>query len=273
MVGSRTAYIVALGLAIVLAVIAAWVIARSPAQIDDIGAYQPPASSDSPAVAITVSEGQSPSNIGEALKDARVIGSSTQFEVLVSLLGFDRLLQAGEYEFQPNSSALDVVYRIRNGETSTKTLVVIEGTRREEIAESLDELGISGEEFLRLTANSNYNYEFLQDVPVDQSLEGYLYPATYTLRTSDTPETVVMKMLDAFGENIPASLAEQAAAQGLSLTEVVALASIIQREAVLPEEKPIMAQVFRSRLEQGIRLDADPTVQFAIADDPASVAK
>ncbi len=273
MIGSRTAYLIALAVAVVLVLITAWIIARSPAQIDDIGAYEPLPTSEGEPVVIMVSEGQSPANIGEALQEAGVIDSSTQFEVLVGLMGYDRLLQAGEYEFERDSSALDVVYRIRNGETSTRTLTIIEGTRREEIAESLDELGISGEEFLRLTSNSNYNYEFLQDVPVGDSLEGYLYPATYTLRSSDTPDTVVAKMLDAFDQNVPATVAEQAAAQGLTLSEVVALASIIQREAVVPEEKPIMAQVFLSRLELGIRLDADPTVQYAVAEDPESVAE
>jgi UPF0755 protein len=78
-------------------------------------------------------------------------------------------------------------------------------------------------------------------------------------------------MLQSFSDNVPASVSEQGANLGLSLHEVVTLASIIEREAVVPEERPIMAQVFHKRLLEGIPLEADPTVQFAVANDPESV--
>jgi UPF0755 protein len=82
---------------------------------------------------------------------------------------------------------------------------------------------------------------------------------------------MVQKMLDAFAQNLPPGLVEQADEGGLTLHEVLTIASIIQREAKLPEEKPIMAQVFLTRLRIGMPLGADPTVQYALADDPDNV--
>jgi UPF0755 protein len=82
---------------------------------------------------------------------------------------------------------------------------------------------------------------------------------------------VITALLRGFESNVPASVAEEAASSGLTLHEVVTLASIIEREAVVPEERPIMAQVFLRRLHEGIPLGADPTVQYAVAEDPDSV--
>jgi len=83
----------------------------------------------------------------------------------------------------------------------------------------------------------------------------------------------VQKMLQAFADSLPGTLEQQATDLGLTLHEVVTIASIIEREAVLPEERPVMAQVFLRRLRLGIPLEADPTVQFALANDPDSVAE
>jgi UPF0755 protein len=150
---------------------------------------------------------------------------------------------------------------------------VIEGWRLEEIADAVAAQGIAREKFIAAASRTDYPYPFLAGIPAGDALEGYLYPATYTIRTSDTGESLVLKMLDAFSANVPAGIGEQAAALELSPHDVVTLASIIQREAQLPEDKPLMAQVFESRLFLGMTLDADPTVQYAVSEDPASLAE
>jgi UPF0755 protein len=160
---------------------------------------------------------------------------------------------------------------MRNGVMSTRTVTVVEGWRLEEIAEALEGNGVSGEEFLAAADSTDYEYDFLADAPSSADLEGYLYPATYGITSADNGESVVRKMLDAFGENLPPGVAEEAEARGLSLHDVLTLSSIIQREARLPEEKPVMAQVFLSRLRLGMRLEADPTVQYALAEEPDNV--
>jgi UPF0755 protein len=256
----------------------AWTITGSPGLVDEIPATPfatPPTPAPTPII-ISVDEGEGVKEIGDGLEDEGVIGSAIQFRVLVELLGYDKLLQAGEYELDPNTPALDVVYRMRRGMVSSLFVTVIEGWRLEEIADALDEQGvISREEFLEAAVAGNFDdvqeFDFLGRLGSATSLEGYLFPATYFYRRDDTAEDVIQQMLEATNENFTPELRSQALDQGLTVHAVLTLASIIEREAKLPDERPIMAQVFLKRLRRGILLEADPTVQYALAEEPESV--
>ncbi len=271
--GSRGVYYAAIAVGVLMFFAAAVVIFTGPGQIDDVGTIRTPAATAGEPIAIEIAEGDGPSEIASQLEQRGVIDSDKRFRVLISLMGYDRLLQSGEYEFQPGTPALEVIYRLRSGLVSTKTVTVIEGWRLEEIADAVAAQGVAREEFVAAASRIDYPYPFLAGIPAGGDLEGYLYPATYTIRSSDTGESVVLKMLDAFQQNVPAGIGEQAAARELTAHDVVTLASIIQREAQLAEDKPLMAQVFESRLLLGMTLDADPTVQYAVSEDPASVAE
>lgn len=216
---ARTVYYAAIGSAAVMVLVAAIVIFASPGQIDDVGAVRTPAATDGPAIGIEVSDGEGIGDIGQLLETRGVIDSSVQFRVLVSMMGYDRLLQAGEYEFQPGTPAIEVIYRMRAGLVSTKSLTVVEGWRLGEIADAVAEQGISREKFIAATSHSDYDYPFLTSLASETSLEGYLYPATYTIRSSDTAESVVRMMLDAFSQNVPAGIADQAAGRGFFCRE------------------------------------------------------
>ena len=269
MISVRRASLLAMLVAALLTIVAAWLVIASPGSVDDVGSYEPqPAPGD--AIAVSVQPGEGLSEIAEKLERAGVISSGTRFRVLVQLMGFDRLLQAGTYDLQENMPVLDVLYRLRSGIVTTRFVTVVEGWQLAEIADSLATQGIEREDFLTAAGSHDYDYPFVSEIPEGQSLQGYLYPATYPLRTGDDGETIVEAMLAAFDANLPDDVATQAGAVGLTLHEVVTLASIIQREAVVPEEKPIMAQVFLSRLRIGLRLEADPTVQFALAEAGAN---
>jgi UPF0755 protein len=252
---------------------AVFFIVQSPAEIDDVsGAVATPAATGAP-LDITIAEGSTPKEIGQQLEDAGVIESTTQFTILVSLLGYEGKLQAGEYEFTAGTPELDAIYRLRRGVVTTRAATVIEGWRLEEVADAVAAQGIPREEFLAQAHVRNFEYPFLDGVRRGAALEGYLYPATYPIRRDATVDDVLNNMLQAFDNALPDDAAAQAEQQGLSLHEVVTLASIIEREAVIPEERPVMAQVFLRRLREGMPLEADPTVQYALAQDPASVAQ
>jgi UPF0755 protein len=258
-------------IALVLTVVAAWFIYGSADMIDDVE-LGPSVRGGSP-ITVIVEDGQSPEDIGEALEEAGVIDSATRFKVLVAFMGYDQLLQAGEYEFREGTPALEAIYRMRRGEVSENALTVIEGWRLEEIADAAAEQGIPRDEFIAAAADpSRHALDFLADLPAGATLEGYLYPARYSVGSEETAADLVTEMLQAFGETVPAGVRESAAQVGLTFHEVVTLASIIEREAQVAEERPIMAQVFLSRLELGMTLDADPTVQYAVSEDAASVA-
>lgn len=270
---SRTVSLAATFAAILLIAVAAWLMLNGSDSVDDVGPLQPVPRGHEP-VAVTVEEGDSPQDIGETLEDAGVIDSATRFQVLVAFMGYDQLLQAGEYEFVRGTPALEAIYRMRRGEVSSKAVTVVEGWRLEEVADAAADQGISRDEFVATASNaSQFEFDFLDDLPEGTDVEGYLYPATYSVGTDETADGLITKMLQAFEDNLPLGVRVSASQVGLSFHEVVTLASIIEREAKVAEERPIMAQVFLSRLRLGIPLEADPTVQYAVAEDPASVAE
>ncbi len=253
-----------------------WTITGSPDLINEIPltpVAAPPTTAPEPVIA-SVEGGQGVQEIADMLEEAGVIDSAIQFRVMVALLGYDKTLQAGEYEFDPDTPALKVVYRMRRGIISPRFVTVIEGWRMEEIADALDDQGvISREDFLDAAVAGNFDFDFLRSLRPATSLEGYLFPATYFYRRTDGAEEIVQQMLEAMDKNLTPDLRSQASDRGMTVHDVLVLASIIEREARVPEDRPIMAQVFLKRLRLGIPLEADPTVQYALAQDPNSVAE
>jgi len=263
---------VALAFAVLVVTVAAtWQITRSPDDLDDVDPYVQASAPSGEPVLITVAEGEGSQEIGERLEQSGVVESAAQFRVLVSFLGYDGILQAGEYEFETGTPPLDAVYRMRRGIVSTRSVTVIEGWRLEEIADAVAAEGIPRDEFIAASRARPYEFEFLQSLRSSQSVEGYLYPARYSIRKTDSATALIQRMLQAFSDNATPYL-QTGADAGLTAHEIVTLASIIEREAQVPSERPIMAQVFLSRIAQGIPLEADPTVQYAVSADPQSVA-
>jgi UPF0755 protein len=107
-------------------------------------------------------------------------------------------------------------------------------------------------------------YAFLEQRPAEATLEGYLFPDTYRLPQNAGARDLIERMLDTFDTRVPPEMRAQAAAQGRSLHDVIILAAIVEREAVLPRERATIASVYLNRLAAGMKLDADPTVQYAL---------
>lgn len=255
-----------------------WIITGSPGQVEEIPPTPfatPPTPAPEPVI-VSVKEGEAVRDIADMLEEQGVIDSAIQFRVLAELLGYEKMLQAGEYEFESDTPVLQVVYRMQRGIISPLFVTVIEGWRLEEIADILDEQGvISREEFLEAAVAGNFDrdFEFLRRLAHATPLDGYLFPATYFYGRDDSAEDVVRQMLETMDDNFNQDLRNQALDRGLTMHGVLTLASIIEREAKVPEERPIMAQVFLKRRRLGMPLEADPTVQYALADDPESVAE
>lgn len=227
-------------------------------------------SSDDP-VEVTIEQGESAADIGAELEAQGIIRSGRLFEVLVGLTGVQDSLEAGDYEFETGMTAIEAVHRVAQGRTASRTVTIPEGRRIEEIADILAEEGIvERQAFLDALDKSQYNEPFLAQVPV-ASLEGFVFPAGYEFSREADASQVVATMLRGFQDNVVDELGLEG--QDMSLFEVVTLASIVEREAVVPDERGLIAGVFLNRLRLGIALQADPTVQFAVAQDPASVAR
>ncbi len=261
-------------LVVFVTAIAVWQISESPDTIPEDAPVAVPAATPGQPIDVTIEPGQSPAEIGQLLEELGVIESDVQFRALVALLGYDRVLQAGDYEFRSGMPALEAVYLMRRGSIATREVTIVEGWRLEQIADALAEHGIPREEFLAAAHAGEYDFDFLADLGPGQSLEGFLFPDTYTFRRSDTSaRDFIEGMLQRFDDKIPSALREEATLGGLTFHEILTIASLVEREAQIDEERPIIAQVFLARLSLGMPMEADPTVQYAIAADPDSVAE
>jgi len=269
--------IVALGgtLAILAMVgIAIWQMRETP---DDLLKGEPPPIASSPSssqtVLLTILEGESVRDVGERLEKEGVVASAILFRIMVALEGYEGQLVAGDYELEKGMPTVQVIDRLHKGITSPLVVTVIEGMRAEEIADIMQREGVTSSQAFLEAIEGSYDFAFLRNKPVSANLEGYLFPDTYFFGRTTTAEDAVKQMLENFDSKFSDELRQEATNAGLSLHTVVILASIVEREAQVAEERPIIAGVFLRRLRLGIPLEADPTVQYAVANNPESVAE
>jgi UPF0755 protein len=159
--------------------------------------------------------------------------------------------------------------------TGPKLFTVFPGWRLEQVADSLAINGImDGQSFRRVAEQGTVlSHSLLQDRPANKSYEGYLFPGIYHLSPSPTPEELISQMLAHMADQLPPNAGELARNQGLTFFEALTLASIVEREAVLDSERPLIASVYLNRLQNkgGHRyLQADPTVQYALGYQSAT---
>ncbi len=199
-----------------------------------------------------IQPGESLDSVIGNLQKLKVINHSRAFRAYLIYSGIDTRIQPGEYQFTPGLTELDVALLLGNPLPSKTKLSVLAGWRAEEIGASLVQSGINLEPA-----------EFLAAVRSTEK-EGYLFPGTYSLDREISGEQIVDLLYAAFINQISPGMEELYEIQGLDLHQAVTLASIVEREAVLDEEMPLIASVFLNRLKNGMNLAADPTVQYAI---------
>ena len=194
-------------------------------------------------------------HIAVTLKSAGVIRSSTAF-LLWHFIAHPRTLKAGEYSFDQPANAIQVHRRLARGDVYVHTVVIPEGFNIFEIAQAMSAAGLgSQQEFLQAARADTVLIRDLD--PQATSLEGYLFPDTYKFTRTETPTDMLAVMVHRF----------RAQAGSLGLTgnvhQVVTMASIIEKETALPEERPVVASVYYNRLNQRVALQADPSVIYA----------
>lgn len=233
------------------------------------------ASADRQRITINVPDGASDTEIGEILFDAGLISSPLAFQYAVMQAGRQGLLEAGPYDLSPSLTPSEIVAALQQDDSGVAIDVTIrEGLRLEEVVAALaeTELTMNVDQFVALVREPPTDlvaqYDYLADLPVGRSLEGYIYPSTYSLDVNWTAREVVERFLNVFGEQLTPQIRDQLAARGTSIDDAVTLASIVEREAVLEEERPLIAGVYINRLEDPSTdwvLNADPTLQYGLA--------
>ena len=222
--------------------------------LDPNGAEQP----------FTIEIGESVDSLANHLEGVGLIRDAESFRSYLIYSGLDTSIQAGEYQLSTAMSALDIAHELQDATPEEVTFVVLPGWRVEEIAESLSTSGlpITYDEFLSAARTPPPDFDFLAGA---SSVEGFLYPDSYIFsRTISSADEMIAEILRNFAAHLTPELRNGFEQQGLTVYQAVTLASMVEREAVQEEEQALIASVYLNRFKIGMKLDADPTVQYAI---------
>lgn len=213
---------------------------------------------------VVIPTGASLAGVAARLETEGVIASAFEFKVLSRLRGNARHIKAGEYDFREPSAPGTVLDRLIAGDVRRLKFTVPEGLSLAEIAAKLEAEGHGDKTaFLSLALDPVFISTLGLDIP---TLEGYLFPETYTLESGTSEDRLIKAMVEQFRTRLAPELKDAAAERGLDPHQLVTLASIIQKEAGNEEEMPLISAVFHNRLQRRMPLQADPTVIYGIAD-------
>lgn len=202
-------------------------------------------------VTVTIPEGAAAGQVASILTNGGVILSSTWFKALVKLTGAGKKIMPGEYTFRKYMSAEEALWRLlHNTYIHNARIVIPEGWRLEQIAE-------------RLAANGVTDKREFEDLARKGRMEGYLFPSTYFFK-KNTPAQEVINLLKLEFDRQVLPLFSKGFPAGLDERKVLIIASIVEREAAIPSERPLIAAVYLNRYFKRMALEADPTVQYAI---------
>ena len=218
-------------------------------------------------VSVTIPEGSGTEDIANILKEQKLISSVFGFKLTSKLEGFDGTYKHGTYNVDTGMTKRQIMELLQSGKVAMDLKVTVpEGYTVKQIAEKVEEEGIcTAEEFINEVNNGEFNYEFLKDLPErEYRLEGYLFPDTYFLAENTTVHQLIDAMLMRFDQMYTEEYRNAVASSGHTLDEIVTLASMVEKEIKLPEERARAAGVMYNRLRDGITLGIDATVLYAV---------
>lgn len=216
-------------------------------------------------ITFDVQMGESAGSVVARLAAQDLIANPEAFRTYLLYTGLDKRLQAGKYELSPAMSAVQLARAMLDPTPKLVDFHILPGWRLEEIAAALPTSGLSitPELFLSAVRTPPADFPFRTGFPAGAGLEGFLYPEMYTLSRSLSTQELLEVLLARFQEQMTPEIQQGFNRQGLTVYQGIVLASIIEREAVDEGEMPLIASVFYNRLAQGMKLDSDPTVQYA----------
>ena len=214
------------------------------------------------SVRVIIEEGDSMAKIVERLKEINLIDEGKWFLILSKLVGKDRHIQAGRYDFDKGITLYSIFNKLVTGKVTFIEVVIPEGLTIREIARILKkEIGIDSAQFVKVATDS----QFIRGLHISASnLEGYLFPNTYKLHWGMDPDRLVQTMVNECKKIFTPNLSERAKEINLSRHEVVTLGSMIEAEARDGEEREMISAVYHNRLKLGMLLQCDPTVIYAL---------
>lgn len=219
-------------------------------------------SEDVAAVTFEVKPGESSLQISRNLEEAELIRSSTAFNTYAGIHGLRTKFKAGTYALKPSQKASEIARVLAEGKADDNKLVIPEGTTIKKVIALAVKAGIP-EADMNAALNSPYDTPLVRAKPANVSLEGYLFPDTYSVTPNTSARELVLTMIQNMEKKFTPELRQKFAARGYNTHEALTLSSMVEREVAKPSDRRIVAQVFDSRLKIGMTLGSDPTYEYA----------
>ncbi len=218
----------------------------------------------------TINAGESANAVFFSLEQNGLIRSAEAFRAYMIYSGKDVSIQSGNYQISPAWNSLQIAEKLQDATPTEATFVILAGLRSEEIAQvvATSGLAISADQFMQAVDSPSPDW-LPADLASLDNLEGYLFPGEYTFPRTATLRDVIVTFLGQFEKNVSDDMRSAFQNNGLTLQQAVTLASIVQREGVVEDERPMIASVFFNRLAKDMSLSADPTVQYALGYNQA----
>jgi UPF0755 protein len=236
-----------------------------------------PAGKDDTPVLFTIEPGESLNAIANRLQSEKLIKDPDLFKRYLQYNGLDASIEAGDFELKQTMNIQQIATELQEGRIAELNVRIPQGKRLEEIAASVAaQVPVDQTDLLTLMQDADQwksEFEFLSDLPEGAMLEGYIFPDTYSLpRDKITARDVVLTALRNFDRKVTPQMRADLQDAGRTLYDAIRLASIIEREASAEAERPTIAGVYFNRLQDGMALDADPTIQYGLGNmrDPNS---
>lgn len=220
-------------------------------------------------ISVEIISGMTTAEIADTLVKKEVINSSTGFLILAKLGGYERDFKKGVYYFKSDMRVGVVLQNLVAGPQNAVVRVTIpEGFTVEDIADLMEKKGIVNKEDFCMVAKDFAPYDYmkpaLNNPNIKYAAEGFLFPDTYDFDRGYTARQIMQIMADKFDHRLNAQMRERAKEENLSIFELIIMASLVEKEAKFAEDRPIIANVFFKRLAEGMMLQSDATIQYAL---------
>jgi len=228
-----------------------------------------PANPDGKEVAFTIEPGESAARVAGRLHQQGLIRSADSFLTYLVYSGLDTAIQAGRFHISSQMTAVEIAHSLLDATPAEVPFRILPGWRAEEIAAALPTSGlnITPEDFLRLVRHPSVGVPMNEPQAELISMEGFLFPGVYTFDRKVSLNDFILTILKEFDTQVTRDIRDGFRQQGLTLAQGITLASIVQREAMVEDERPMIASVFLNRLRNDMRLESDPTTQYALGFD------
>jgi UPF0755 protein len=217
-------------------------------------------------ITVRIPKGKTLKEIIGILSEKNIVKSDRSFMLAVRLLGYEKDIQAGNLVLHEPKTNSRLIHQLVNGMPELVKITILEGWNIYKVAETLDNtLGIHQDKVISLCMNKR----FIQSMKIKTpTLEGFLFPETYYFVETESPRIILRKMVSEYQDHISDDMRNRITELGFSELQMITLASIIEGEAIYDEERKNISSVYHNRLNKGMRLQADPTIQYIIKDGP-----